>query len=285
MTSEPLAFHHKDKLHERLKAVPTFLSEYSFANLYLFRHAHNFHLVVDGQEMWLTGKTYDGHSFVMPTCDIRTQSVEPLLKVARGYDFIFPIDEAWLSSFDPKGVRVEFDEGDSDYIYTTQQMATYQGPKMHGKKNLLNQFMALYTPEAKPLTKERMADARDVLDAWQADMAESKEETDYAACLEAFDLYDELVLCGGIYYVNQEPAGIIMGEEFNQTMFTLHFAKGKRKFKGMYQYMFNHFTKMLPHHYEFLNLEQDLGKLALKIAKASYHPERMLKKYRVRVLA
>jgi len=281
VTSEPLAFHHKDILHQRLKSIPTFLSEYSFANLYLFRQTHQFHLVRDHQEMWITGKAYDGHSFVMPTHDLRTQSLEPLLAFSKDYDFIFPIDEEWLSAFDGKRIAAAFDEGDSDYIYTTEQMSSFKGQKMHGKKNLLNQFLSLYSPEAKPLTKERMGDARDILDAWQEDMAESKEKTDYASCLEAFELYDELVLCGGIYYVDQEPAGLIMGEEFNKKMFTLHFAKGKRKFKGMYQYMFNHFTKMLPHQYTYLNLEQDLGKLALKIAKASYHPEQMLKKYRI----
>jgi uncharacterized protein len=82
--------------------------------------------------------------------------------------------------------------------------------------------------------------------------------------------------------VNEDPAGFIMGEELNHSMFAFHFAKGKRKYKGMYQFMYNHFAKMLPKKYEVLNFEQDLGKLALKIAKASYNPERMLKKYRVR---
>jgi hypothetical protein len=282
--SELLSFHHKEKLHARLKAIPTFLSEYSFANLYLFRKAHDLHLVSDNQDLWITGKTYNDHSFVMPTQDIRSQSIDSLLKFAHNYDFIFPIPEEWLSAFDPTQVSIEFNEGDSDYIYATEKVATFKGPKMHGKKNLLNQFLSLYTPDAKPLTKERMADARDVLDGWQADMAEPKSENDHDACLEAFELCDELVLCGGIYYVNQEPAGFIIGEEFNQTMFTLHFAKGKRKFKGIYQYMFNHFTKMLPHQYTYLNLEQDLGKLALKIAKSSYHPDQMLKKYRVHAL-
>ena len=234
MTSEPLAFHHHDKLHQRLKNIPTFLSEYSFANLYLFRQSHDFRLVQDHEHTWITGKTYDGHSFVMPTQDIRGQDIQPLITFSKDHDFIFPVPEEWLSAFDAARVSIAFNEGDSDYIYTTEKMATFKGPKMHGKKNLLNQFLSLYTPEAKPLTQERMEDARDVLEVWQVDMAQPKEETDYASCREAFELYDKLVLCGGIYYVNDEPAGFIIGEEFNQKMFTLHFAKGKRKFKGLY---------------------------------------------------
>jgi uncharacterized protein len=46
--------------------------------------------------------------------------------------------------------------------------------------------------------------------------------------------------------------------------------------------MYNHFAKILPKQYAFLNFEQDLGKLALRIAKSSYDPDRILKKYRVR---
>jgi hypothetical protein len=62
----------------------------------------------------------------------------------------------------------------------------------------------------------------------------------------------------------------------------LHFAKGNRKFKGVYQYMFNQFARILPGKYQYMNFEQDLGKLALRIAKSSYHPDQILEKYRLR---
>ena len=70
---------------------------------------------------------------------------------------------------------------------------------------------------------------------------------------------------------------------FFHTTFSLHFAKGKRKFKGMYQYMYNHFAKILSGQYQYLNFEQDLGKLALRIAKSSYDPNQVLKKYRLHI--
>jgi hypothetical protein len=162
-----------------------------------------------------------------------------------------------------------------------EQLATYKGSKFHDKKNLLNQFLSLYTPQARPLTQELMKDAQNILDAWQEDIGGEKASTDYFPCQDGLRLYDELVLCGGIYYVNEEPAGFIIGEEINDAMFVLHFAKGKRKFKGLYQYMYNHFVGILPRQYTHINFEQDLGKLALKIAKSSYHPQQMLHKYRV----
>lgn len=281
MSLEKLSLAHQPLLQDRLKNCRTFLSEYSFPNLYLFRQAHGYQVLHQDRDVFIMGKTYDGRSFVMPTSDPRVEGRDALFSVAREQDFIFPVDEDWLGAFTGQDVRSDFQEGDSDYVFSVERMSTYRGQKLHGKKNLLNQFLSLYSPEAKPLTQDRMDDARDILETWQVDVGETKEQTDYFPCREAFELYDGLVLCGGIYYVNGEPAGFIIGEELNSTMFALHFAKGKRKFKGMYQYMYNHFANILPRHYEYLNFEQDLGKLALRIAKSSYYPDRMLKKYRV----
>ena len=96
-----------------------------------------------------------------------------------------------------------------------------------------------------------------------------------------FERYEELILCGGIYYADGEPAGFIIGEDISESMFTLHLAKGKRKFKGLYQYMFNNFANVMPVKYCLLNLEQDMGIESLRQAKASYYPDKLLKKYRV----
>ena len=108
-------------------------------------------------------------------------------------------------------------------------------------------------------------------------------DTDYAACREALDRYDELVLCGGIYYAEGEPAGFVLGEEVSDETFVLHFAKARTRFKGIYQFMFNNFAKILPPKYKYLNLEQDLDKENLRVFKASYLPDVMMRKARVRL--
>ncbi len=283
MRIEKLSLSHKKILHDRLKSTHARLSQYSFANLYLFRNVHAYQVLAEGEDIFIGGKTYDGFQYVMPTVDIRTNPIDSWLALARDYDFIFPIPEEWLRTFESKNVQFEFSENDSDYVYTVEKLSTYKGHKLHGQKNLLNQFLSRYAPEAKPLTLDRMDDARDILETWQEDVGEDKNATDYDACREAFECYDALVLCGGIYYVENEPAGFVIGEEINPSMFALHFAKGKRKFKGLYQYMYNHFAKILPYQYKTLNFEEDLGKLALRIAKTSYDPDHVLKKYRIKI--
>jgi hypothetical protein len=281
MRIEKLSLNHKELLRARFGKIHSYLSEYSFANLYLFRNVHDYQVVAERDTLYISGKTYEGAHYVMPTTDLRAQGIESLMEIALGYDFIFPVPDEWLEMFRGEKFRKEFSEGDSDYVYTAEKLSNYKGHKLHGKKNLLDQFLELYTPEAKPLTRDRMADALDVLETWQADVGEEKQATDFYPCGESFELYDDLVLCGGIYYVRNEPAGFIIGEEIQKNMFALHFAKGKRKFKGLYQYMYNHFAKILLPQYEYLNFEQDLGKLALRIAKSSYDPDKILKKNRI----
>ena len=280
MTSEPLGLGHKDLLWGRLKRVGAPLSEYCFSNLYLFRQAHAYEVLTD-RDIFVRGRTYDGRSHLMPTTDIREMDIEYLAGMMGCCDFIYPVPEDRLDLFPLDRFNVEFTEGDSDYIYLTEKMSSYAGRHLHNKRNLLKQFTSSYRHEALPLTNDRLGDAEFVLRDWLANSGISDEESDFGACLEAIGLYEHLVLCGGIYYAEGEPAGFIMGEEVTHDTFVLHFAKARTKFKGVYQYMFNNFASILPEFYTYMNLEQDLDKATLREAKSSYLPERKLRKARV----
>ncbi len=282
MNSEPLGIAHKEILFERLKAVPAALSEYTFTNLYLFRQAHQYEVVFD-KELFIRGRTYDGRRYLMPTMDARLLEQGYVAHLLEDADFLFPVPEEWLPSFDPGLFAADFAEGDADYVYTVEKMSTYKGRRMHKKRNLLKQFLNAYAHDAQPLTNDRLGDARVVLREWLASSSQPEAETDYAPCLEALDRYEELVLCGGIYYADNEPAGFILGEELNEETFVLHFAKARTVFKGIYQYLFNNFAGILPPKYRFLNLEQDLDKENLRVFKSSYVPDLMLRKARLRL--
>jgi hypothetical protein len=219
----------------------------------------------------------------MPTVDVRSLDIGYLKDMMRTVDFLFPVPEEWLSAFDPGEFEITFAEGDADYEYTVEKMSLLKGRNLHKKRNLLKQFLEMYKHEALPLTNDRLDHARFILDDWLAAPEMKAEDTDFGPCREALDRYEELVLCGGIYYANDEPAGFVLGEELNEETYVLHFAKARTKFKGIYQYMFNNFAKVLPPKYKYLNLEQDLDKENLRVFKTSYIPDVMLKKARVRL--
>jgi hypothetical protein len=280
MTSERLDIKHKELLYQRLRIVDTQVSEYSFPNLYLFRNAHAYEVIKD-KEIFIKGITYDGYSYLMPTIDIHRIDPDYLRDIMDTVDFLFPIPEAWLSSLSSRDFAFESKEGEMDYVYTVERMSTYRGRRLHKKRNLLKQFTTGYQHEAKPLLIENRNDAFSILNAWLDESGQQADETDYVPCKEALKMSEELVLCGVIYYADNKPAGFILGEEVNNETFVIHFAKAIKKFKGVYQYMFNSFAKILPVKYTYLNFEQDLEKEALRIAKSSYIPAYMLKKFRV----
>jgi hypothetical protein len=282
MLIEKLGLQHKELLAPLLKEAQAGLSEYTFANLYLFRGNHEYEVITD-RNIFIKGKTYDGRTYLMPAFDVRRADTGLLRDLMKTVDFLFPIPEEWLPLFEPGVYEITYKDGDADYVFTVEKMSTYKGRNLHKKRNLLAQFLKLYRHDALPLTDDRLDQARFILSDWQATSQMNAADTDYAACLEALNRYDELVLCGGIYYADNEPAGFVLGEEVSDETFVLHFAKARTKFKGIYQYMFNNFAKILPPKYKYLNLEQDLDKENLRVFKSSYVPDLLMRKARVRL--
>lgn len=285
MNCEKLELSHKNILFHKLKSINTMISEYNFANLYLFRKKHQYHICKtkfkNTDYLLVKGKTYDNKAYFMPIFEVNENTVDFFKDLQDEVDYIFPIDEKWLPFF--KELNHYYYDGDSDYIYTVEKISSYSGRKLHKKRNLVKQFKTLYEVEVKPLLKNETEYAKKILEEWINENSFTKEETDFFECLEALDLLEELVLCGLIYYVNGKPAGFIIGEEHNQDLFLIHFAKGLKKYKGIYQFIYNDFAKKLPTKYKYLNFEQDLGQMALRKAKSSYHPDILLKKYRIKL--
>jgi len=278
--SEPLTFAHKDLLFNRLRAIEIPISEFSFANIYLFRHTHHYE-IISGKDVFLRGRSYNGSIYLIPTSDLRNVDMEYLAGIIDEVDYIYPVPEEWLTVFDRNRWEISSTEGDSDYFYSAEKMSTYAGKKLHKKKNLLNFFRKHYRHEVLPLTDNHLEDALTILDIWQEESVQNPEETDYAACREGLMKAEELILCGGIYYAEGEPAGFLLGEELNRETFGIHFAKALKRFKGIYQYMFNNFASVLPASCTYINMEQDLGIQALRHSKTSYMPEFKLEKFRV----
>src|SRR5215471_14968223 len=214
MLIEPLGIGHKDLLAARLKQAKAGLSEYTFANLYLFRASHGYQVVRD-RDVFIRGASYDGRTYLMPTTDVRGLDLPYLRELMREVDFLFPIPEAWLSAFPEGDFEVTYREGDQDYVYTVEKMSTYAGRRLHKKRNLLKQFLELYAHDAMPLTIGKLAEALFILEDWKNTSGMNPVDTDYGPCREALERYDELVLCGGIYYADGEPAGFVLGEEID----------------------------------------------------------------------
>ena len=281
MKNELLDLHHLELLKEKLIPLGNGLSEYSFANLYLFRHVHDYRVVQDAQ-LFLSGKTYDGSLFLMPVFDVQEADFEYLLHMIRDHDFFFPIQESMLQYFDKKRFSCFYNADDSDYIYRTEKFIAYKGQRLKAKRNLRRHYLGNFASRSLPLSSSTQTHAEEILEQWLADAGKPVQDTDYFPCREALHYQDRIGLDGTIYYAEDEPAGFVLYSEVIPGMCVFHFAKGKYKFKGIYQYMFSHCADAYSDKFSFFNLEQDLGNLNFRKTKLSYDPDQQLHKYRVK---
>ena len=96
---------------------------------------------------------------------------------------------------------------------------------------------------------------------------------------------DELQLCGGVYYVNDEPVAYSLGLELARgRSFDIKFEKAvdPEIYKGIYQFVNQAFASILPESYEWINREQDLGIPGLRQAKESYRPVGFVRRWTAR---
>lgn len=280
MKIEPLSLEHKTLLEPRLKSLQMCLSEYSFASRYVFRHMNDYHVLFDGDSLWIRGKTKDGISYLLPTQDIRKIPPDQLLEKLKWAQCFFPIPESWIDSFDPERFQISFNRDDSDYIFKKTKIADYPGRDLSAKRNLLKQFLAAYTPTVVPYTKALYQDALLVLDTWQSGMA--SQETDYLACKDGLALSEELGFLGYLIYIDEEPAAFILGEIYRSHIYVIHFAKANIKYKGIYPFLFKELaTRLSSDEICCLNWEEDLGQEGLRKSKLSYQPDKLANKYRI----
>lgn len=279
MRIEPLSLSHQEILSHRFTELQANFSEYSFANLYLFRNEHSYE-VIFGDDIYIKGKTRDHFTYLMPTSFPKNLCCGEVKSLLQEIEFLFPIEEDWLPELKAKTLEIATVSGDSDYLFRVEKLSKLSGPHLSSRRNLLKQFNEHYPAHLiKPLDLSTQADAIDLLEKWRGSVQDAG---DYANCKEALEIFKELKLTGYVAYIDpQNPAGFIIGEPLNKKAFVAHFAKGLTNYKGIYPFLYSSLAETLEGHFEWLNLEQDLGIPALAQAKHAYEPDAILSKLRI----
>lgn len=264
-------------LHPLFQALPDGISEFVFANIYLFRETHNYRVTQIGSNcIAILGRDGSEPFFMLPF-GLPEKSMLDQLFTER--HCLKAATESQAQQLSNMGYHVHEDRNNFDYLYSREELAKLTGRKFHKKQNLVNAFINNYSYEGKPLLQEYIPHARQVLEMWRNGR---DNPGDYQAAAEALEKAEELQLCGGIYYVAGQPAAYTLGEELmHGKSFVIHFEKAISSYKGIYQFVNKCFAAILPEKYEYINREQDLGDEGLRQAKLSYRPIGFIKKYRI----
>jgi hypothetical protein len=270
-----LALIQRHTLHALFRQLPDGISEFTFANLYLFRKTHNY-LVTQLEKGQIIFLGQDQQPFFMAPFVLPDQGV--LNKLFAHHHSMKCVSESQAGKLQALGYQVKEDRDNFDYLYRRRDLAELTGRKFSKKRNLIKAFLNNFDYEGRPLLDEHIPDALNVLQQWRS---ERDTPGDYEAAREGLENCEELQLCGGIYYSAGRPVAFTLGEEnMLGRSFIIHFEKAVSGYKGLWQFVNQAFASILPTTYETINREQDLGEEGLRTAKMSYKPMGFVRKYR-----
>jgi hypothetical protein len=278
--SAELSMDMRPVLHPKFQALAEGISEFTFANIYLFRRTHNYRIsrLEDGLFV-ITGRDNENPFFMLP---FGLPDKNIIRQLFDNYQTVKVATAGQAEKFTAMGYYASEDRDNFDYLYSLKDLVNLTGRKFHRKKNLLNIFVKNNECQAKPLLEEYRDDALQILDQWNDQRGGPN---DFHAAKEALEKMWPLQLCGGIFYIEGRPAAYCLGEELALgESFVIHFEKAvlEEGFKGLYQYINQAFASILPEKYKTVNREQDLGETGLRHAKMSYRPVDFVKKYKVK---
>ncbi len=291
--AEPLALAHQSELEPLLNAARAasvgephhMLSDATFANLYLFRAAHDWRYLRSAaptqHSPCILGKAYDGTPWLLPLFDLAQATPQTLAALPAGACFA-PLSDAQAARLPTTRFTFSTERNDADYLYRAEAFRHYRGAMLQKKRNLVNQLLAAHGVQAEPYHEGLAAEAQSVLGGWMHDKAKAAGSADDGPCREALLLAPRLGLEGTLYRIDGQAAGFLLAEPLAPGVMVMRFAKALEAYKGLYQHMFQHFCQSRSA-LAWLNFEQDLGQPNFRQTKLSYQPAALLSKHRARL--
>ena len=182
--------------------------------------------------------------------------------------------------------ELEYDEGAIDYLFSVEKIASFTGPKLRKKHNLVKQFQANWPyAEVRKITKADIPVAAKLA----ADLNSRLEQCEFLdeealALKNAWENFEELGLSGIILFAEPDyPAGLSVYSELAESdTIDVHFEKADHAIKGASQTLTWQLAVALRGKTKFMNREQDMNEESLRHAKRSLDPERFFKRYFLR---
>ncbi|HKM01304.1 MAG TPA: phosphatidylglycerol lysyltransferase domain-containing protein [Sedimentibacter sp.] len=272
--------------------------EYLFSSLYMWRKLNNIkYAVID--DVLIIEKNEEGKGtfyaqFFGYKKDNLTSIIDELIKRNLEFtdrDYLFGdvgdefVDD--LKKYTDFSIDIVEDIDDSEYIYNTQDLIELKGKKYHSKKNHVNSFLKTYSYDIKTINNENVkSDCMDLLHKWHEEVAVTVDKEMLMEIDAIKDLFRELHffdLNSIAIYVDGDLAGFAVGEKVNDKMALIHVERGEIAYKGIYAFLNKQFLVESFQDTEFVNRQEDTGNEGLRKAKKSYHPEKMIKKYLVKL--
>jgi len=282
--ARPLQLSDKSMLQEQFRKLQPMISEFTFANLFLFRHIHRYLLTTVNGSLVISGCGYDDQQYFLPPLSGPVgETARRLLDEAK---ILYGADERFIAEhLSDSCYTIESDRDNDDYLYLRSDLAELAGKRFHKKKNRINYFIARHRFTVEPFCNDHLQSALKLLAEWSRVHSNGLSRSlpaETAAAREGLELAAELGLSGVVVLIDKEVSAFALGEKLNDSTYVCHFEKADPFLEGAAQLVNREFCRELAAEYTYLNRGQDLGQSGLREAKNSYHPVEMIRKFMVR---
>lgn len=266
-------------------------SEFTFTNLYVWRHHYSLNFAVVDDYLCMIGRYRNRYPILFPPIgDMEDENfAKVFLKIIgdferRGCPVIVksitePIKES-IDRFLPDLLHYKPDPNNYDYVYLSNDLIHLKGKKFHKKRNHINKFLKKYDYIYEEIGDHNIEECiKAELEWFNARGRKKGLEEEKAAIIEALNNFSALKLQGGALRIDGNIQAFAIGELLNSNMAVIHFEKGNIAYDGIYAMINQQFTKNAFSHVEYINREEDMGIPGLRKAKRSYNPVKMITKY------
>ncbi|MBQ9861812.1 MAG: DUF2156 domain-containing protein [Clostridia bacterium] len=261
--------------------------EYSYTTAYMWSRFYDVRIARAGDALLLRSDSGATPSFLMPIGVPLEDGVELLraYTAKQGVPLkLHGIDEETcerLCAVYPDRVRFDTNDGDYDYIYETEALATLPGKAYHSKKNHISAFSRKYDWQYETLNDSNLDEVVALSREWcreKGDCEDAGLQSERCAIRRLLQYREQLSVVGGLIRVDGKAVAFTLGSPINKSVFDVHVEKALSAYAGAYAVINREFAKTLTE-YRYLNRENDMGIEGLRRAKQSYRPAIVLKKY------
>ena len=288
---------HKEVFDSYFAACESRLSDYSFANTFIWRDSIHLRWRILHNCLCVFANG-DGLSMLFPplgkgnTQTALRESLDICSRYNRSTGFtdvprVEYVSREILHRMPPNFSAMEMS---GDYVYATQRMIDLDGGDLASKRQARNRFARRYTARTEPFDHSHVEPCLRLLHAWaqqheEADCASVspavrvKRAKEAAATTEAIIHADELGLKGMVLYANEQIVGFTFGHMLDNSTCSIVIEKADRNFAGAAQYIFSEFCRQYWANTQWCNVGDDWEVPSLAWTKQSYRPAHRLPKW------
>lgn len=286
----PLELAHRPALEALLADQQPRVSELTFTNLYIWRHAYGAAVTRLGEVVCVLSLRPDPEdSFLLPPLGSAAgvAQVREVLAWMAHEGHAPRLARASRSELQRLGISEEEftltpDRDNWDYVYRVQDLIDLPAERYPDKARHYDQFARRFRFEYQPLTPDLAPACQELQDLWcdekHCDLYASL-RAESQAVKEVLQRLPELPVTGGVILVRGRVQAFALGEPLNQDTVVIHIEKATPELHGAFQVINREFLRHAWANFTYVNREQDVGDPGLRQAKESYLPATMVEKF------